>query len=111
MHNHRQEIIEFDAELARMQERLATRNVVIRKKDYAPQAFGSWQIMAGTAEKKFDFTYDGKDAWLTYHDMAVVPKEYSDVQQRRFRTWEGENPLEYVEEILMKEFPEPETMA
>ena len=107
MHTRRQEIIDFDARIAQMQERLARRSVVIEKKDYAAEAFGSWQIVAGTDEKKLDFIYDGKDSYLMYRDAMVVPKDYRDFQHKQFRTWEGEDPLAYVEEVLIREFPSP----
>jgi hypothetical protein len=107
MIDRRQEISEFDARLTEMQERLASRGVVIEKKDYAAEAFGSWQVIAGTAKKKFDFTYDGKDSYLMYRDAAVVPKDYRDFEHKRFRTWEGEDPLAYLEQVLTREFSSP----
>src|SRR5687768_7583966 len=107
MDDRRQDIVEFDNRLAQMQKRLASRGIVIRKKDYAPEAFGSWHIVAGTEEKKLDFTYDGKDSYLMYRDAAVVPKDDRDFQHKRFRTWEGEDPLAYVEEVLTREFSAP----
>ena len=81
------EKIEFGARLAQMQERLASRGVLVEKKRYAAEAFGSWQVVAGTEEKKLEFIYDGKDSYLTYHDAAIVPKDFRDCQQKRFRTW------------------------
>jgi aminopeptidase C len=105
MPDRRQESLKFETRIAQMEERLATRNVAIEKKDYAAEAFGSWQIVAGTEQKKFDFSYDGKDSYLMYRDAAVVPKDFHDFQHKRFRTWEGEDPLSYVEEVLMREFP------
>jgi hypothetical protein len=105
MHNRHQETSQFNTRVAQMQERLAMRGVVIEKKDYVAEAFGSWQIVAGTAKKKLDFNYDGKDSYLMYRDAAVVPKDDRDFQHKRFRTWEGEDPLTYVEDVLAREFP------
>ena len=107
MIDRRQEIARFDVRLAQMQERLANRGVVIEKKVYVPEVFGSWNILAGTDKKKFDFTYDGKDSYLMYRDAAVVPKDYRDFQHKRFSTSEGEDPLAYVEEVLKREFSSP----
>ena len=107
MHDRHQETVEFDIRLAQIQERLAVRGVVIEKKDYAAEAFGSWQVVAGTDEKKFDFTYDGKDSYLMYRDSAVIPKDSHDFQHKRFCTWEGEDPLAFVEEVLTREFSSP----
>jgi hypothetical protein len=78
--------------------------VVIDETRYDAEPFGSWHIVAGTKEKRFDFTYYGNDSYLMYRDAAVVPKDYHDFQHKMFRTWEGEDPLAYVEELLMREF-------
>ncbi|SRR5713101_9620168 len=95
----------FEARIADMASRLARRGVIIEAEDH-PEAFGSWHIVAGTPLKKFDFAYDGKDSYLMYRDAAITPKDYRDFEHKRFRTWEGEDPLVYVEEVLTREFAE-----
>ena len=99
------EIAEFEAEIARLAQRLAAHRVVIEKKNYAAEAFGSWSIVAGTEKKKLDFFYDGQISALRYRDAAIVPKDFRDFEHRSFRTWEGEDPIAFVEDVLKKEFP------
>jgi hypothetical protein len=70
----RHENLEFEARIAQMAERLAKRNVAIEKEQYAAKAFVSWQIVAGTGQKKFYFSYDGKDSYLMYRNAAIAPK-------------------------------------
>ena len=106
MLDRRHEIAEFEKQIADMQQRLASRGVTIEEKDYAAEAFGSWHIVAGTPKKKFDFSYEGKESYLRYRDAAVIPKDYHDFEHKSFRTWEGEDPLAYVEEVLRREFPD-----
>jgi hypothetical protein len=98
------ETADFDAKVAQMAKRLSAHGVFVEKKEYFPEAFGCWHLVGGTDRKKFDFSYDGKDSILMYHDTAIVPKDYRDVQQRRFRTQEGEDPLAFAEEVLVSEF-------
>lgn len=99
------ETADFRAQVADLAKRLSSRGVVIEKVDYHAEAFGCWGFVAGTKEKKFDFSYDGKDSILMFHDTATVPKDYRDVQQRRFRTQDGEDPLAYAGDVLAREFP------
>ena len=87
-----------------MQHRVASRHITIEAHDH-PEAFGSWHIVAGTPRRKLDFAYDGKDSYLMYRDAAIMPKDYRDFQHKTFKTWEGEDPLAYVEEVLVREFP------
>jgi hypothetical protein len=100
----RQETLEFQARIAQMGVRLANRGVIIEAQDY-PEAFGSWHIVAGTPLKKFDFAYDGKDSYLMYRDAAILPKDYHDFEHKLLRTSKGEDPLQYIEEVLEREFP------
>jgi hypothetical protein len=95
----------FEARIADMASRLASRGVTIEAQDY-PEAFGSWHIVAGTSLKKFDFAYEGKESYLRYRDAAIIPKDYRDFEHKMFRAWEGEDPLIYVEEFLSREFAE-----
>ena len=98
------EAADFDARVAEMAKRLSVQGVLVEWKKYLPEAFGCWHLIGGTDSKKFDFTYDGKDSILMYHDTPIVPKDYRDVQQRRFRTQAGEDPLAFAEEVLAREF-------
>ncbi len=99
------DIASFEAALAHLAERLASHRVIIEKKKYSPEAFHSWQIVAGTEKKILDFFYDGQVSALRYHDTAITPRDWRDLQHASFRTSEGEDPLAYVEGVLKKEFP------
>ena len=99
------EIADFQTQVAELANRLSVRGVAIEKIEYQAEVFGCWGFVAGTKEKKFDFSYDGKDSTLMFHDTAIVPKDYRDVQQRRFRTQDREDPLAYVGDFLAREFP------
>ncbi len=105
MRDRKKEIADFDIRIEQMLTRLSVRNILIETKKYIPESYGSWQIIAGTKEKKLDFSYDGKDSYLMYFNTAVVPKDHSDFQHKRFRIWEGEDPFLFVEEVLIREFP------
>ena len=94
----------FEAKLAAMAERLSSLHVSVAKKEYHAEAFGSWHLIVGDDNRKIDFTYDGKDSYLRYHDAAVTPKDWRDFEHRRFKTWEGEDPLAFVEETLVRQF-------
>jgi hypothetical protein len=100
-----QDIANFEAAISRLAASLAPHHVVIEKREYRPEAFHSWQIVAGTQKKRIDFFYDGQVSELRYHDAAVIPKDWRDVQHASFRTWEGEDPMAFVEDVLKKEFP------
>jgi hypothetical protein len=100
-----EETRQFNARIADMASRLASRGVSIEAEDY-PEAFGSWHIVAGTPQKKFDFAYEGKESYLRYRDAAITPRDYRDFEHKMFRTYQGEDPLVYVEEVLAREFAE-----
>jgi hypothetical protein len=93
----------FQARIADIGSRLASRGVVVQAEDH-PEAFGSWDILAGTPLKKLYFEYEGKESYLRYRDASVTPKGHHDFEHKTFRTWEGEDPLAYVEEVLGREF-------
>ena len=95
----------FQARVADIESRLARRGVIIQAEDH-PDTFGSWDILAGTPRKKLYFEYEGKESYLRYRDAAITPKDHRDFEHKMFRTWEGEDPLVYVEEVLAREFPE-----
>jgi hypothetical protein len=96
---------DFDARITAMGERLSQRGVAIVQKDYSAEAFGSWHVVAGDEKKNIDFSYDRKDSCLTFRDAAITPRDYRDLQHRRFDTWSGEDPIVFVEEFLAGEFP------
>jgi hypothetical protein len=98
-----EETRQFNAKIADMASRLASRGVVIEARDY-PETFGSWTILAGTPRKKLYFEYEGKDSYLRYRDAEITPKNHRDFQHKMFRTWEGEDPLVYVEQLLVREY-------
>jgi hypothetical protein len=98
------DIESFEAELNQLASRLASHGITIERKKYTPEAFHSWQFVAGSKEKKFDFSYDGQVSALRYYDTRIVPKDWRGLQHASFRTWEGEDPLAFVEDVLMKEF-------
>jgi hypothetical protein len=79
--------------------------IAIYEHSFTYMAFGSWVIVAGRRKKKLRFTYDGKDSYLSYCDASVKPRSHSDLQHRRFATNEGEDPFEFVVEVLEREFP------
>jgi len=98
------DIASFDAEVSQLASRLAPHGVIIERKKYTPEAFHSWQFVAGTEEKKFDFFYDGQVSELRYHDTRIIPKDWRDLQHASFRTSERKDPLAFVEDVLKKEF-------
>ena len=100
-----QDIADFNARITSMGERLSPHGVAIVQKDYCAEAFGSWHVVAGDEKKNIDFSYDRKDSCLTFRDAAVTPRDYRDLQHRRFETWSGEDPLAFIEEFLAQEFP------
>ncbi|HUJ45352.1 MAG TPA: hypothetical protein VLW52_17275 [Opitutaceae bacterium] len=101
------ETADFNAHIAAVSQRLVDHRVTIVKKEYHAEAFGSWHLVAGDEKKKVDFSYDGKESYLMYRDAAIAPKDYRDLQHKRFRTWESEDPIVFVEEVLAREFPKP----
>ena len=95
----------FAADLCKLAARLAAHGIVIETKKYSPEAFHSWQIVAGTEKRKLDFFYDGQVSELRYHDAATIPKDWRDLQHALFRTWKGANRMAFVEGVLKKEQP------
>jgi len=100
-----QDIADFNARITSMGKRLAQHGVAIVQKDYSADAFGSWHVVAGDEKKSIDFSYDRKDSCLAFRDAAVTPRDYRDLQLRRFQTWSGEDPIVFIEEFLAQEFP------
>jgi hypothetical protein len=99
------EIAIFELRIAKLEDTLAAYNVVIEKRDYSPEAYGSWEIVAGNKMKKFVFFYDGQVSELRYRDADIIPNDYRDFKHKSFRTWEGEDPLDFVESVLRESFP------
>src|SRR5690242_16199329 len=99
------EIADFDTRISALAERLADHGVSIVHKEYFPEAFGSWHLVAGNSKKKIDFSYEGKESYLMFRDAAITPKDYRDLQHKTFRTWEGEDPISFIEDVLVREFP------
>jgi len=97
--------IDFPAQITRLKQALSSRGVSVDEVSYSPEAYGSWSLTAGSKEKKLSFSYDAQLSELRYHDTKIVPKDWRDLQHASFRTWEGEDPLAYVEDVLKKEFP------
>ncbi len=97
--------IDFPAQITRLKQALSSRGVSVGEVTYSPEAYGSWSLTAGSKEKKLSFSYDAQLSELRYHDTRIVPKDWRDLQHASFRTWEGEDPLAYVEDVLKKEFP------
>ena len=97
--------IDFPAQITRLKQALSSRGVSVDEVSYSPEAYGSWSLTAGSKEKKLSFSYDAQVSELRYHDTKIVPKDWRDLQHASFRTWEGEDPLAYVEDVLKKEFP------
>ena len=101
------DIADFDARIMAMGKRLSQHGVAIVQKDYSAEAFGSWHVVAGDATRTIDFSYDRKDSYLTFRDAAVTPRDHRDLQQRRFETRNGEDPIAFIEDFLAHEFPKP----
>jgi hypothetical protein len=99
------DIASFQANMCKLAARVAAHGIVIETRKYSPEAFHSWQIVAGTEKRKFDFLYDGQVSELRYHDAATVPKDFRDLQHASFRTWKGADPMAFVEGVLKKAFP------
>jgi hypothetical protein len=100
-----EETRQFNARIADMASRLSSQGVAIEARDH-PEAFGSWTILAGTPKKRLYFEYEGKESYLRYRDAEVKPKSHRDFEHKMFRTCEGEDPLRYVEEVLVREYAE-----
>jgi hypothetical protein len=91
--------------VARLAERLARKKIALYEHIFNYMAFGSWEIVAGRRKKMLRFIYDGKDSNLSYCDASVKPRSFTDLKQRHFATHEGEDPLDFVADLLEKEFP------
>jgi hypothetical protein len=61
-------------------------------------------LIAGDEKIKIAVTYDGKDSYLQYHYTAVMPNDWHDCEHRSFRTWDGEDPLAFVDGVLVCKF-------
>ena len=99
------DIADFDLRIAKLAETLVDHKVSIQKREYSAEAFGSWEIVAGNEMKKFAFFYDGQVSELRYRNADIIPNDYRDFKHKSFRTWEGEDPLDFVERILREKFP------
>lgn len=91
-------------ELSKLAEDLKNNKISIYEHNLNYMAFGSWELVAGRRDKMIRFTYDGKDSYLLYHNTEITPKSYEDLQHKRFATHEGEDPFEFVAQVLLKEF-------
>ena len=69
------ETANFFARLEDMERRLSRCSVIFAAKEYFAEAFGSWRIVAGTKDRRIDFSYDGNDSYLMYSDASVAPIE------------------------------------
>lgn len=98
------ETVKFNTAIDALAARLSNLGVTIVEREYAAEAFGSWHIVAGTDKKKIDFAYDGKESYLMHRDTATGPKDHRDFTHKLFKTWEGEDPVAYIETVLTQEF-------
>jgi hypothetical protein len=90
--------------VASLAQRLAREQIAIYELTFSYMAFGSWEIVAGRRNRMLRFTYDGKDSYLSYCDASMKPRSHTDLQHRRFATHVGEDPLDFVAQVLEKEF-------
>lgn len=97
---------DFDARIEAMASRLADLGVTIVAKDYSAECFGSWRLIAGDEKKQVDFTYEGKDSCLIFGEATTGPGGIHGLQHRQFATRNGEDPLAFVEEVLVRLFHE-----
>jgi hypothetical protein len=104
MIDHSKDIADFNARIAAMGERLARLGVGIVHMEYCAELVGSWHIIAGDSKKRLNFRYDGKDSYLMFRDAAITDNDSRDWHQKAFKTWEGEDPLVYIEDVLAREF-------
>lgn len=94
----------FDGLIAALSARLEKAGVRIFEHKYDTHAFGSWHLVAGTGSRRIHFAYEGKESYLRYRDAEIVPKDHRDFVHKIVRTWEGEEPLAFVEAFLVQEF-------
>lgn len=90
--------------IADLAQRLADKRIAVYEHVFHYMAFGSWEIVTGRRAQMIRFTYDGKDSLLSYGDAGKKPTKPEDLQHRRIKTWEGEDPLELVAKITEASF-------
>lgn len=96
---------EYFVKVARLAERLASKRIAIYEHKFHYMAFGSWELVAGRRDGMLRFSYDGKDSLLSFGDAASAHRDGMGLEHRRVRTWEGEDPLAFVGEVLEQQFP------
>jgi hypothetical protein len=94
------ETLEFEAQIRAMAERLQSIGAEISDFEFSAEAFSSWIIIGGTKNKKIKFHYEGKESYLRFCDASKTPRDYRDFEHKSFKTWEGEDPMAFVEQAL-----------
>lgn len=100
----KKEASDFALKIEAMSKRLSAYHILITEFSYFAEAYGSWRITGGAETRQLTFSYDGQVSYLQYRDASISPKDYNDFQHKRFKTHEGEDPLKFLEDLLIQEF-------
>jgi hypothetical protein len=100
--------IEHLKRIMALAERLSPQGMAIYEHSYHLLAFGSWTIVAGRRNKRFRFSWDGRDEFLeisaSERDLSSAPARWSHIRTEHMKARGLNIPAHYVEEYLQIAF-------